>query len=163
MVDRHILAVVDFQNYTAFLLPVLFFSHVLIQRTSSCHHQHVLVSAKSRLTTPVQNLLFLCVLSRFKLLMREKKRNNPCNEGDERPTPPITPFCNAATVGSPRHFSLSPSVLSFRASAHTPFMAPLSVVLLPSACTHDFLPPGMPKMPPAVRKCQTFTTHHHLY
>lgn len=95
--------------------------------------------------------------------MREKKRNNPCYEGDERPTPPITPFCNAATVGSPRHFSLSPSVLSFRASAHTPFMAPLSAVLLPSACTHDFLPPSMPKMHPAVRKCQTFTTHHHPY
>lgn len=136
--------------------------------TSSSHHQRMLVSAKSRLTTPVYNLHFLRILSRFKLIMHffpchgRKKETIPATR-DERPTPPITPFCNAATVGSPRRFSLSPSVLSFRASAHTPFMAPLSAVLLPSACTHDFLPPSMPKMPPAVRKCQTFTTHHPPY
>lgn len=48
-------------------------------------------------------------------------------------------------------FSLSPSVFP-------PFHGCLSSTLLPSARTHYFLPPRMPKMPPAVRKCQMFTT-----
>lgn len=43
---------------------------------------------------------------------------------------------------------------------HTHFIAPFLLTPLPSAHTHYFLAPSMPKMPPAVRKCQTFTTHH---
>lgn len=144
MEGRHIWAAVYFTTWPRRLCTscaLCLHAFVLPPLTLNIAYSHATHSHHSRLAPPIFFLHALSIwlnnsspllLKRTQALQRERR---------ERATPPITPFCNATTVGSPRLFSLPPRSYSY------PFHGSLSSIPSPQHVHIIFYPRACPRCP----------------